>query len=528
MSYFGFTSKLAAVLETDSDVRRFQWNGVRVWPLLRILLFFKMFDREAETALQWSAGWLSPNHPWIILAEAVNRRFNSILAELGQEAPRDATDFHPRPAPPSGREGPVIVYASGPAYHSRMVADRAVEPVLDPWLELIAQDRFVLKLETATDKPHDSPRRHYPSLLIPAWTMKTVRQSGLADPVDDFINTFEAACWHVITFTREKFGYDLLELLKQDIRSYPYVAITRKYMFDDLFKAVRPSGIFMQNYYDPEHMGLLWSAAEQGIPTADVQHGTNGAYHPAYGHWFGMPDEGYHFLPDVFIVWGAPSARHIDRWLPRSRFRHRVVIGGQPGSAEAASTGDDPSAAALERFAHQYRLCVLVTLPLVNLWDERFWDMLDEAIARTVGAWGWLIRCHPMVAEADPLAARSVAQRLQNHANVDCLTASAAELRTVTRIADHHVTQVSSVVLDALAADVPTTFVHPMCFQIYASLIDGKNARVATNTDELLSSVAEGWTGLRRPAEPWIETDTDLARRAIADVLGHPPMPAKH
>ncbi|WP_188261098.1 hypothetical protein [Azospirillum tabaci] len=520
--YYGFTSKLLAVLENDSQVNSFMHHGVRVWPLLRIVLYFRLHEHVREIGMQWFEGWLSERHPWAAFAEAVNHRFAAILADQPENPPCPEDRFFPADAAPTRNGRPVLVFAASPTFHTLNTPAGVIEPVIDPWIEILAEHRPVLKVEIASDAAQNLHRRKHPSLLIVPWTMETVRQRGRDAEVEHFIQTFMAALACTVAFVNERYGFDLYHFVSQDMRTIAYSTIIRKFMFDDLLTALQPEAILFQNYYDTDHMGLIWSAAERGIPTLEIQHGANGPFHPAYSLWTVVPDEGYHLLPTHFVVWGLSSARNIDAHFSRRQTRHRILVGGRPSAMTREPSPMPPEeGAVLNGIRKACRKVVLVTLPPGNLMNEGLSPSLVDAIRRAPSDWFWLIRSHPLVPEDSPTGWRGAETRLRSAGitNTECRAATRAPLEPVIALSDHHVSQLSSTGLNCLEDGVPTTYINPYSLSFYKDLIDARHAYFEATPDGIIASIEQGWKGLIRPNRLPVEPDGTLAHRVIGDVL---------
>ncbi|MGP9468261.1 hypothetical protein ACT3RU_14785 [Halomonas sp. TP35] len=110
-----------------------------------------------------------------------------------------------------------------------------------------------------------------------------------------------------------------------------------------LLKCYNPKVIFFVGF--DYHYALVCAAKKLGIKTVDLQHGVQAGWSPVYNRWQAIPRQGYELLPDVFWVWGDYDANKI-----RENF------------------GDDPEVCGIE--------------PLIGgfPWLERQKDLMDEVL----------------------------------------------------------------------------------------------------------------------------------------------------
>lgn len=70
-----------------------------------------------------------------------------------------------------------------------------------------------------------------------------------------------------------------------------------------LLKNIKPKEVRVLCYYDGTMFGLCIAGNELLIPVIDMQHGGQGALHPAYNSFGKLPLGGYNSIPSAFSVW---------------------------------------------------------------------------------------------------------------------------------------------------------------------------------------------------------------------------------
>lgn len=523
MKHIGFICKYFAAIEKELPVNDWVYEDVHLWPLLRVHLYICLSAVAHAHVDELEMGWITPSHPWA--------RF--INAAAGDDEPA-AAPASPASAPAAamvqGAEatafsptaGPPLLFLCDDHYHSAAAANGAYEPVLDPWIELFRPLAPILKVEIGPADLGRRPPRHHPGLVMAPWTMDTVRRRGAADMVDAFINRFAAACALTVRHTRERFGFDIDPLTTPGARRFAYLALTRRLAMDEFLDAFPIRALIFQNYYDAQTMGAIWSAGLRGLPSVDVQHGTNGDFHGAYTHWTAVPDKGYATLPDAFLVWDAGSARNIETWLRRPNGRHRAIIGGRT-AAQGSGAEHQALLASLAAQAQAAARTILVSLsPRLGM-AHGLPENLLETMRRAPRDWRWFVRCHPTAPVDGPFGPDGIAHALNaaGMTGFDCHGPSRAQLAPLIALCDHHVTQLSSCFLDCLAAGKPTTFIHPISRQHFGGHIARGEAYLAVAPDAILDTLRRGWAGLT-PAEPMPRAEPARAAGALAEILTPP------
>jgi hypothetical protein len=235
------------------------------------------------------------------------------------------------------------------------------------------------------------------------------------------------------------------------------IAAVSKYFRRRLVR-LRPKLVFIVSYYAIEGYALVKACRELGIATIDLQHGVQGRIHPGYGQFTVAPADGYQLLPDYFWSWSNEEAEVISEWSTARVARHRAIVGGNPWLESWLSAGTaavkeyDARIGELQRQARA-RHHVLVTLQF-GLAFETFLKPLAELALRAGPDWRWWIRLHPAILGLGP----EIHRRLNDFgmANFDLDNASSLPLYALLRHMDLHMTYSSSVVLEAAAFGVPS------------------------------------------------------------------------
>lgn len=247
--------------------------------------------------------------------------------------------------------------------------------------------------------------------------------------------------------------------------------------YSRLFRRRKPRAVFLVCWYSVEYMALCHVCSTMGIPCIDLQHGIQGHAHLAYGTWSKVPSVGYSLMPSVFWCWDASSATHINNWAQGSP--HVALHLGSPWM-EWLREGAGPAARPHNR-KDQGRKRVLYTAePLPDLLPT----VIIEAMKATKDVYQWLVRPHPTrPSDKDNALATLAEHGLLGHVNVS----APAEMPLFHALdCDVHVTQYSSVILDAAMHGVPSISIDPHARDIFKPHLGTGTLKVVDTVQDLL------------------------------------------
>ncbi|MDB5099448.1 MAG: hypothetical protein JWM80_3869 [Cyanobacteria bacterium RYN_339] len=407
-------------------------EDIRVWPIIRFKaafgLFYRMVAEDAhvpglvDTAAR--SAWLK-RLASLPLRQARASWLDRIHAARG-DGPYDVVFFNEE-----GR------YSA--------VEDRCYDNYCDPLVRSLAERGFRSLRLDGSDRyclPRYSPSRFVRAQLdVLAVAARFKRRTTFA-PVAELEGFLEAL------------GAPVTGL---DLDPGPVLPLLRAQA--DYFKRVlRRSGArlgVVVCYYNLYGMAFDLACRELGIPSMDIQHGLQGAYHAAYGRWGRVPADGYELLPSLFWCWSTDEAAVIAEWAEAARGRHAALPGG---NLLLSSWQDlDRPAREREREALVARAGDVRPWMLVTLSGLEPPAVLDELVAaiRSAGSQAfWWVRCHP----GRPEQAEGIQARLavDGVACADALLATRTPLYTLLGEVDGHLTGFSSTVIEAAALGVPS------------------------------------------------------------------------
>lgn len=480
-------------IERRSDTSAFTYRGVCAWPLARLRLWTELMrrmvidkkgegDAIANTAPTFAA---DPKAQ----AETVGPQALGLLRAAGSAAEfvaRPDALFFARPEE-HGEKTPAGAYAK--------IIDSVIGHVRDPWS----------KIELADPRTIGFPRAN-PSLFLDLGRVTDVRFEP-PGALAGFANLAAA------TAATAGIALDQASLTADMGKIFYFARI-----FEKLLTVLSPRALILSVYYHPVGMAWMLACRWAGITSVDLQHGRLGPLHGLYTDLTAAPADGYHLLPDRVWCWGARTKADIERDMNPACRRHRGFVGGNAWLYKWRY-GDTAafSPPGLEDF--QARVAgkrkILVSLqPL----DRPVPPALVSAMQNAPADWFWLLRTHPLRRHTAPEIAALLSQNGIANFEIECSTSF--PLFALLRMADHHVTVFSSVVVEAANFDLRTSLLGPEGAAAFAPEVAQGIARPTLSGDALLAHVREVLSAEREPVRSdFVDMSEGAPDRALANLL---------
>jgi hypothetical protein len=455
-------------VERDYPVTDWKVRGIRVWPLVRLSLYSSNF--HAGT-------------PAYALGTGLKRYALVASEALVSWARAAVLDWRANRGPAERADAVFLTYSVGT---QPLVAGQRYNPLLAPYVELLeGRGRRVTVWEMSPFGDYNIPRS-VPSCFIQPYLIALRVRCQMAP-----LGREEIALdgYHAFLARVREAGLVLphadLDRLRRDALFIRRLADR----FKRWLRRARPSLGFVADAGLREQAFCL-ACRELGIRSVELQHGIQGANHPAYGSWLAVPPGGYHTRPQVFWVWDGESEAAIAEWAAPGPAGPPVVIGGNPwremwqGDGEAVSRTHAAIAQCARSLAATKH--ILVTL---DARGDVIPPPLLEAIRHAPAGWRWWLRLHPV----DQAARRSEARRLlPGLGQSPDLMEHATEfpLHALLRHMDGHFTAGrSTVVQEAAELGVPSVACDPEAADFYAAEIARGALRIARTGGEILAAL---------------------------------------
>jgi hypothetical protein len=242
----------------------------------------------------------------------------------------------------------------------------------------------------------------------------------------------------------------------------------RRKIWEKLLQRAHPRAVIGIN---PD-LALCWAGRCLGVPVYDLQHGLIDNNTPWYA---GMADAapGAAFLPTGVLCWDAAASAEVGQWAPARGVAVETL--GNPWVARFLELDLQDTVVALAqvsvpRFpAERPRIVVSLQWGLAEhhypdpAFNGVMVDALERAILATADRYNWMLRLHPVQMRGE--ASHTVRDYLQRTFggtdSVEWERSSVAALPALLSSATAHVTDYSSVVMEAACFGVPSAMLNP-------------------------------------------------------------------
>ncbi|MEM7062779.1 MAG: hypothetical protein AAF572_06415 [Cyanobacteria bacterium P01_B01_bin.77] len=299
--------------------------------------------------------------------------------------------------------------------------------------------------------------------------------------------------------------------------------------FLGILKHINPKAGFSVPYYWDIAMAFNLACYKIGIQSIDIQHGIQSDSHVAYSRWNAVPTDGYELLPSYFLCWSDSEVKLINKWRDRITQNHQpIAIGNltlEIWLNENIKAFKDVSSKISDLFQADTNLVeptinILFTLQPIN---DPLPVWVIEAIQASPKPWKWWMRLHPAMLSQEKFIEQILHQNTID--NVNLQSASELPLPALLAHMDVHVTQLSSVVLEAEFFNVPSVITDSRAVQLFPEQIESNMALLATNSQELIETISQQFSRSKKNLTSLYkdkESSIEKAKRILIDIKKDP------
>lgn len=443
-------------LELNTPVTSWQVEGINVWPIIRIKIYFENFKR--------SDGAVSSHNTEIhtrISVRINNRRFSLFLNNPRHDHTADC------------------LFVTNSICNKQIInkyINIYTDPVIDR-LKLEGNKYIVLEKENLLNY---SPMPGGPRFYI-SQDMKKFANAFKNNNIGAHFQGLE----RVLIILFKKGFNETVKYISNPCGMRKFLA--NKAYFQNVISQVKPKKVYFTCYYG-EKMAFVCAAREMGIKTIDLQHGIQGDYHAAYGRWENVPDSGYSMLPDVFSVWSEQEREAIWSWASKVKGKpHKVEVRGNPWldiwTEKNSITSYYDDLFNKEFSSSNDRKRLLFTHQDSSLWPDWF----PTALKRSSKDFDIFFRVHPGAKESLPSWKKYFKDK--GIGNVILDRATSWPLPALMRHMNTHVTCHSTCVIEAENLSVPSLVITDDGETYFRDQIQRGTCKRVRSADEFLNSV---------------------------------------
>lgn len=284
-----------------------------------------------------------------------------------------------------------------------------------------------------------------------------------------------------------------------------------KATFLKLFSEINPKRVFLVCYYTPVLMGAILACNELNIPTIEVQHGVINEIHLMYYGWNNIPKDGYELMPTHFWTWSNKFADYIKSWADTTN-RHKVLVGGNPWFTflkEKDTKAINKEEQEFEQLIKDKKHVVLLSLQLIEDFKK---SCLIEAMQKSDPHFFWLIRLHPNFRKFIPEI--TLFLQKNNCHNFEITFTNKLSIYYLFQKATIQVSFWSTVILEALSYDLHTIVIHPNGLDSFKEYIDKGIFKYTEDASTLIKYIIED-NFAQEKEDKYIEASPDLIRKTL-------------
>lgn len=494
-------------IEVINEVeRRFpvdEWTveGVRIWPLIRI---------ELSTKLHWLNNEVQPNPDaldkkprYTILKEILSNSIEYCKHYLGDY--KHNANIHNKYE---------AIILGGVRSRERCCDDSYYCRYTDPLREKLLEYNITSTMFEYNPVAEYRTPRHSSSYFI--WPLllkaKCITVMGRIAKTKYDVNIIRYN--EFLEFLDNTLGGHF-NLSKKNIVSKAIFIVACSHLFEKHIRRIGPIMSVVVCYYTS--IGMAWCLAcnRRNVPVVDLQHGVAGEFHRAYGHWHKVPDDGYDLMPVGFWCWDEDSAKGISEWNSIID-NHFEVVGG---NLWARMWREGNHGIVKHSYSDDMKLSSYPstsTIVLFSLSDEgEMSPLLLDIIKNSPSSFVWWLRVHPCAIAR----IAEIARHYEVYKNVEVKIASTVPLYAILKYCDVHVTEWSSVVLDAYASGVPSVIIHENGEELYSELIKQGRCDTAYTVEEAIERIGYSSSLKFEVCGRYFDQDTSV--REFIDSLHH-------
>ncbi|MEO0551646.1 MAG: hypothetical protein AAF149_00505 [Bacteroidota bacterium] len=235
-------------------------------------------------------------------------------------------------------------------------------------------------------------------------------------------------------------------------------------------------------YYANPVYGMNLACTELGIPSFDMQHGTQGPLHPAY-NFLKAPEGGYNILPKHFCCWDEFSYKHILSWSEEFSC-HLPILSGNPWNDYAR---DNYKRFTSVDLSDSKRLIVVTLQPVKGCLCEDHYELISS----TKSHYTWWIRFHPRMSESERKEVTDRFEKFGSTKEIVFDDSNSIPIPILFQWTKLHLSRYSGSIIEAASAGVHTLILDEIGVNSFGYLLEDQRAEDVSkaNKSELLSII---------------------------------------
>lgn len=494
--------------ENRVDVRKYEYKGIRIWPLIRTWIFWQLVNQDPVTG----------NNS----VDIKSKRGNNIGFQLLNQFKTTFISFYKalftfKKVKVAGIID--LLFISRYRDHNSKIDGEYFNKHIDAILDITDTDYNYIKLEHTQTGGNKRVSRYKNTTFINC---------------EHYINVYKILKKFKRIFSKDKECVDLcVELLDVLSTHFSELDLNSKqlswrienliayhHFYKRILSIVQPKIIFVMCYYSPENMALISAGSSLNIKTVDIQHGIQGEYRFGYTFWNKkLLREGYELLPDYFWTWGKRFKDDLEKWMGTDG-THKPIVGGYPSFSSFYYNRfqyDMDNLFQIQKKLEKYDRKILFTFQPFD--KSIFPDIFLYALENSPNTWKWLVRFHPTL-QTENEKELIISTISKTGADVDLDFSNKLFLLNVLNLVDFHVTVWSSTCHEALALGVHSIIIDPLGKEMFSEYVNEKQFSYVESGKDLIQLIKRGRDKSYIEQEsPHIDTSKETVIQAIETII---------
>ena len=421
-------------IESNIDLKPFNYEDVDLWPLLKSQIAIRCFDRLEKRKDKLGGYWQRVFLKFQLLLK--NKPFKALLDILFVKE----ENF-------SYKKTKYLFLSD--EYSKRVSAeDLWIDVFFYPFISIksISDDEYVILRSNQNQSKIKKPFLN--EINISSLVFRSFIESKI------FFKKNNSNLILIFNEIKNMFGLDEKNFpFLKDLISEAKFIYKLSLKFEKILLKVRPEEVVVTHYLGYVAAGICLASKRHGIKFSDIQHGVQGNLHPAY-NFRSYPKEGFSTTPNQYYVWSTNDLNNISLWNDSELIPEIEVIGNPvkylvETDKKMIEMFDNDFKSTFEY--HINKQLVLITLCWSYYISDIFLDVILKANKNTF----FLIRFHPSTPEYEK---KEVIKKLSklNKNNFEYKKSSELPLHIIFQHVDIHISEVSTAIPEGLEYGIKT------------------------------------------------------------------------
>lgn len=434
-------------IERDFPVNNWKVEGIHLWPMLRIRLFFHLIRKLEATSDEPKKEKLTAHSSGI--ANKLGRLFGRFLSIVEYFRWKNSL---------KKKDYVFVGFDVHRAAHDGERYNKFFDPIIDR--KKIADESMVFEFgpRVAENQHNKKLIVWYQKAMTGFWTLLKFRKAEPNIELEAYRQYHKFLADN--PYTKEFSSWASYEITRSSAVEF----YKRVLFFESVLRKIQPcQAMFVCYYSNSDEMAMITAANRLGIKTVEMQHGPQTDIHLCYGNWNRAPEGGYDMLPREFWCWDEHSKNVMMMWAGKGN-PHHAFVGGNPWI-------DFWKENAKSYESKDFVLYSLQPWPLTI--GELFPPSILEVIKKSERK--WFLRLHPRQKDLQQINDLFVQNDILDKVEIE--SATNAPLPLLLANAALHVTHYSGTAIEASLFNLFTVLLNEKALASFPGLIsEGKAA----------------------------------------------------